>query len=123
MSEIKKSVIGSVRLDSDVWKAVRAMECSLNQYLRSNLLGEMRLAGPKVKGTVKVEDKSATVNVVSGGFDPATIPGVRQGLPPRETGSERAARERRERQERARALDKSGGDRDDIDRGDEYVSN
>ena len=37
--EIEKSVLGSVRLDSDVWGAVRAMECSLNQYLRGALLG------------------------------------------------------------------------------------
>lgn len=38
MSEIEKSVLGSVRLDSDVWDAVRAMPCSLNLYLRENLL-------------------------------------------------------------------------------------
>lgn len=55
--------------------------------------------------------------------DPATIPGVQRGLPPRESSAERAARERREREERARNLDKTGGNRDDIDRSDEYVSN
>lgn len=57
--------------------------------------------------------------------DPASIPGVSVGLPPdpvRESGLERAQREKRERQERATALDSSGGDRDDIDRGDDYVS-
>lgn len=39
MAEIEKSVLGSVRLDSDIWEAVRAMPCSLNLYLRENLLG------------------------------------------------------------------------------------
>lgn len=67
MVEIEKSVLGSVRLDSDIWEAVRAMPCSLNRYLRSNLLGEVRVAGPQ--GTVKVERSggkvSATVNVES----------------------------------------------------------
>jgi len=38
MTEIKKSVLGSVRLDSDVWEAVRGMPQSLNQYLRYMLL-------------------------------------------------------------------------------------
>lgn len=39
MSEqIEKSVLGSVRLDSDVWAAVRALPESLNQYLRRTLL-------------------------------------------------------------------------------------
>lgn len=37
-SEIKKAVLGSVRLDSDVWEAVRAMPESLNRYLRRSLL-------------------------------------------------------------------------------------
>jgi hypothetical protein len=37
--EIEKAVIGSVRLDSDVWEAVRAMPESLNVYLRRGLLG------------------------------------------------------------------------------------
>ena len=65
--EIKKSVLGSVRLDSDVWEAVRGMGCSLNQYLRSNLLGEMREVGGGVKGTITVDGgkKTATVNIVS----------------------------------------------------------
>jgi len=62
---VKRSVLGSVRLDSDVWEAVRGMECSLNQYLRSNLFGELRVGG--VQGTISVdaERKSATVNMVS----------------------------------------------------------
>jgi len=40
MGEIEKSVLGSVRLDSDVWDAVRGMPVSLNQYLREALLSE-----------------------------------------------------------------------------------
>jgi hypothetical protein len=40
MVEIEKSVLGSVRLDSDVWDAVRGMSVSLNQYLRESLLRE-----------------------------------------------------------------------------------
>lgn len=40
MAEIQKAVIGSVRLDSDVWNAVRAMPVSLNVYLRGELLGK-----------------------------------------------------------------------------------
>jgi hypothetical protein len=52
---------------------------------------------------------------------PATIPGIRKGLPPRESGAERAARERRERQDRARNLDST--DDESFDRSDEYVSN
>jgi len=35
---IEKAVLGSVRLDSDVWDAVRAMPVSLNVYLREALL-------------------------------------------------------------------------------------
>jgi hypothetical protein len=84
MAGIEKSVLGSVRLDSDVWEAVRGMECSLNQYLRSALLGEMRLAEKSPKGTISVEKKagkvSATVNLLSDS-DPSQIPGVSRGLP------------------------------------------
>lgn len=37
MVEIQKSVLGSVRLDSDVWEAVRSLPSSLNVYLRAQL--------------------------------------------------------------------------------------
>jgi hypothetical protein len=37
MAEVEKSVIGSVRLDSDIWDAVRKMPLSLNQFLRKVL--------------------------------------------------------------------------------------
>lgn len=47
--EIKKSVLGSVRLDSDVWEAVRAMPESLNVYLRRNLIDQK-------PGSVKVQE-------------------------------------------------------------------
>jgi hypothetical protein len=73
---VEKSVLGSVRLDSDVWDAVREMECSLNQYLRSNLLGEMRYAKPSVKGTISVEGESATVNLISGGGETVNLDAV-----------------------------------------------
>jgi hypothetical protein len=75
---------------------------------------------------VVLEFKGQKVQTVAAtSANPLTIPGVQRGVgpPKRETGAERAARERFERQERARALDKTGGDRDDVDRGDEYVSN
>lgn len=38
MTETRKSVLRSVRLDDDVWAAIKGMDCSLNQYLRSALL-------------------------------------------------------------------------------------
>lgn len=38
MTEIRKSVLRTVRLDDDVWAAVKGMDCSLNQFLRSVLL-------------------------------------------------------------------------------------
>lgn len=34
----RKSVLRSVRLDDDVWEAVKAMPVSLNQYLRGALI-------------------------------------------------------------------------------------
>lgn len=37
MPEIKKAVLGSVRLDSDIWEAIKKMPLSLNQYLRKSL--------------------------------------------------------------------------------------
>ena len=45
MADIEKSVLGSVRLDSDVWQAVKAMPESLNVYLRRELLEPNRLVG------------------------------------------------------------------------------
>lgn len=38
MTEVRKSVLRTVRLDDDVWKAIKELDCSLNQYLRSRLL-------------------------------------------------------------------------------------
>lgn len=56
--------------------------------------------------------------------NPTTIPGVSVGMPAvrpvRESGCERAARERRERQERARGLDSV--DDESIIRDDDFVS-
>ena len=46
----------------------------------------------------------------------------RLNVKPRETATEQAMRERAERAARVAALDKSAGDRSDIDRSDEYVS-
>ena len=40
MTDMRRSVLRSVRLDDDVWEAVKGMECSLNQYLRIALLGD-----------------------------------------------------------------------------------
>lgn len=49
MTEIKKAVLGSVRLDSDVWEAVRAMPESLNQYLRRQLVAQPETLADHVK--------------------------------------------------------------------------
>lgn len=49
-----------------------------------------------------------------------SIPGVQRGMPRRESGSERVARERREKLDRTAALDSV--DDPSIDRSDEYVS-
>lgn len=38
MTVLRKAVIRTVRLDDDVWLAIKGMECSLNQYLRMALL-------------------------------------------------------------------------------------
>lgn len=67
MTEIRKSVLRSVRLDDDVWEAVKGMECSLNVYLRESLLGN------------GVGMASSTVTAQQ--FDPATVPGVSRGVP------------------------------------------
>ena len=60
--EIKKSVLGSVRLDSDVWEAVRGMESSLNVYLRAALLGEdvsvVRAGGAQGKVILRTDEPS-----------------------------------------------------------------
>ena len=56
MAEVEKSVLGSVRLDSDVWAAVRGMDCSLNQFLRRALLSGDFV--PKtLAGAVEAEQK------------------------------------------------------------------
>lgn len=36
----EKHKLHNVRLDDEVWAAVKAMGCSLNQYLRASLLAE-----------------------------------------------------------------------------------
>jgi hypothetical protein len=38
---IRKAVLRTVRLDDDVWEAVKGMESSLNVYLRAALLGDV----------------------------------------------------------------------------------
>lgn len=48
MTLVRKAVLRSVRLDDDVWERVKAMECSLNQYLRSALLDSEALLEPRV---------------------------------------------------------------------------
>lgn len=39
----RKSVLRSVRLDDDVWEAVKCLSQSLNQYLRERLLSRLDL--------------------------------------------------------------------------------
>ena len=73
MTEIRKAVLRSVRLDDDVWERVKAMECSLNQYLRAALLDGSN-GEPDSPTAASV---SATVAAVA----PATIPGVSRGMP------------------------------------------
>src|SRR5262245_63378138 len=53
-----KSVIGSVRLDADVWKAVREMPVSLNQFLREALFKER--AKPKNRKERAIEALAAS---------------------------------------------------------------
>ena len=79
MAEIKKSVLGSVRLDSDVWAAVRAMDCSLNQYLRAVLLEKESEYAPSIPTVPHVERLQVPPKIYS---DPREIPGVSIGLPP-----------------------------------------
>lgn len=71
----------------------------------------------------KIAERQAT-RAAGQTFDPRTVPGVQTGAgnlrPRRETGNERAERERRERQERTAALDPVQDE--SIDRSDEYVS-
>jgi hypothetical protein len=58
MAEIEKSVLGSVRLDSDVWEAVRKMPVSLNQYLRRALLEMPDALGAKFEQIKKKSRKA-----------------------------------------------------------------
>lgn len=51
MSEIERAVLGSVRLDSDVWEAVRAMPYSLNVFLREQLLNGKALT-PEIEARI-----------------------------------------------------------------------
>jgi hypothetical protein len=64
----EKHKLHNVRLDDEVWAAVKAMDCSLNQYLRASLID----GGPN--GGI-IADPPAT------NFDPASIPGVSTGAP------------------------------------------
>lgn len=98
MTKVKKSVLGSVRLDSDVWEAVRAMECSLNQYLRLALIDGAEFPALRDgmmnqgRGNQSLSEPfSAQVKQglerQGAGFDPCEIPGVSVGPPKRETTS------------------------------------
>ena len=68
----EKHKLHNVRLDDEVWAAVKAMDCSLNQYLRLALLdaGSEPLDPQRAKSTVPLP---------VGYTDPATIPGVQVG--------------------------------------------
>jgi hypothetical protein len=39
MAKVERYKIRAVRLEDDVWAKVKAMDCSLNQYLKEALLG------------------------------------------------------------------------------------
>lgn len=69
MTVLRKAVLRTVRLDDDVWNAVKAMDCSLNQYLRSALLDFSFTDGKGTEPEKPVRDFA----------DPATIPGVQVG--------------------------------------------
>lgn len=62
MTEIKKAVLGSVRLDSDVWEAVRAMDVSLNVYLRVALLESVAPTAPLVSEAVNEAARQTIYN-------------------------------------------------------------
>lgn len=140
MGEIKSR---SVRLDDENYgwlnglpgrtfnEAVGNLRASLDGVAQSNA-EEMKDRFRRIEGMLaempgleEIQDALREVVLELKGQKAQTVAGVQRGVgpPKRETGAERAARERFERQERARALDKAGGDRDDVDRGDEYVSN
>lgn len=78
----EKHKLHNVRLDDEVWAAIKQMDCSLNQYLRQALLedGEI-LAKP---GFVQeVRPFNVTLNNKQSDFDPRDIPGVSVGQPPK----------------------------------------
>ena len=60
MTVIRKSVLRSVRLDDDVWAALKGMEKSLNQFLRETILP----APEKTQKQVEPERQSAPVVIV-----------------------------------------------------------
>lgn len=85
---IKKSVLRTVRLDDDVWAAIKGMDCSLNLYLRGALLaedvGEVVVYGrdeipPRANYREDVE-KPKDVGERMQGFDPRSVPGVALGV-------------------------------------------
>lgn len=61
MSERYK--LHNVRLDDEVWAAVKAMECSLNQYLRTALLDHPLTAGSIIKLANPVKSKQTIKDV------------------------------------------------------------
>lgn len=75
MTVLRKAVLRTVRLDDDVWNAVKAMDCSLNQYLRSALL-DFSFETQKQAEPIKPVREFTS--------DPRTIPGVSVGMPPAE---------------------------------------
>ena len=61
---VEKAVLGSVRLDSDVWAAIRAMPESLNQYLRRELLSRGHRPSKRAQVAAELAASDLTAQVV-----------------------------------------------------------
>jgi hypothetical protein len=81
---VERHKLHSVRLDDEVWTAVKAMDCSLNQYLRTALLGGDALA-PRLIDIAPIEIERRILReeqeiLGASPFDPALVPGVSFGI-------------------------------------------
>lgn len=72
----EKHKLHNVRLDDEVWAAVKAMDCSLNQYLRGLLLDKDSEYNPPAPTVPHVGRLHVSPRTYS---DPREIPGVSVG--------------------------------------------
>lgn len=126
----------TIRVDDEVWEKLNGLPGSMNEGLRALLINPTAADSPALLEVLEhvrsmaaslpsTEDMYEIVGHVVREQAPLGIPGVQLGAtaaqaPRRETGSERAARETRERGARAAAMDPVSDP--SIDRSDEFVS-